>query len=102
MTTTNSIVIEHLGTCENYFIDVGLVGPEGLGPLTENPLKIQTMMDDKAPPKNLNVIYQHDSTERLKIDVSWDASCKVLQKPLSYDVRMQKRVFTNFTIKDTY
>lgn len=86
VTKSNSIVLDQLDACEDYIIDVGLVDSDVLGPLTDTPQDIRTEMDDKAPPKNVNVAIHHDSGHRLFIHVSWDASCEELENPLSYDV----------------
>lgn len=85
-TSGESVVVEKLDACEVYLFDVSIVGPDGIGPLTERPVTVRTKMDELAPPKRVSVKYFHDSPDRLSVNVTWNAPCSVLDKPLSYDV----------------
>jgi len=82
-TNLTSTVIEDLDSCETYLIDVGLVSPQGVGPLTESPKQIITRMDENAPPKDVKIV---EIGSNMQVRVTWKAPCPVLETPLSYNV----------------
>lgn len=64
-------------------IDVGIIGPNGIGPLSKRPLDIITPFDPTVPPKDIK-IEQLDNTLKAVILISWKASCHPVQQ--SYKV----------------
>lgn len=67
-----SILLTDLHACQSYLIGVGIVGPIGPGPLGKNPRSIETLYNERKPPKNLNVDID-EATHTMSI--SWDHSC---------------------------
>lgn len=64
-------------------IDVGIIGPNGVGPLSKRPLDIITPFDPTVPPKDIK-INELEHTLTPKIVISWKASCHPVQQ--SYKV----------------
>lgn len=75
-----------LGACESYLFDIGLVGPYGPGPLSNQPHSIITQFNNKAPPKNLRVLT--DPHNHTVMTVSWSSSCPVMQDSVKYIVSL--------------
>lgn len=65
-------------------IDVGIIGPNGIGPLSKRPLDIITPFDPTVPPKDIK-IEQLEHTLKAMILISWKASCHPVQQ--SYKVK---------------
>jgi len=81
-TTKTSAVLQNLEACEEYLIDVAVVGPLGIGPMN-SPKQILTEMDPAAPPKELRI---HTTNEILSLLLTWNAPCPVLDKAIGYKV----------------
>lgn len=71
-------------------IDVGVIGPYGIGPLSKKPLSIGTPFDPTVPPKEIKII-QLEHTVKPMITISWKASCYPVQQ--SYKVITFKIIF---------
>jgi len=84
--------LKHLDACENYLVDVGVVGPNGgIGPMSSGK-RIRTVMDEKAPPKNIGI---EGGSDNATIILSWDAPCPFLEKEIGYNVKSDlKFLFT--------
>jgi len=65
-------------------IDVGIIGPNGIGPLSKRPLNINTPFDPTVPPKDIK-IEQLEHSVKTMILISWKSSCHSVQQ--SYKVR---------------
>ncbi|CAH1280545.1 unnamed protein product [Diabrotica balteata] len=72
-TMNESITITNLDSCENYMFSVGLVGPIGFGPLSQNVQQVSTSENPRAPPKRLTV--EEDGNNPLQIKISWIPPC---------------------------
>jgi hypothetical protein len=81
-TTKTSAMIKRLEACEEYLVDVGVIGPFGMGPMS-SPKQIQTAMDERAPPKELQIRTTNDI---LSLVLAWKAPCPALEKPIAYNV----------------
>lgn len=64
-------------------IDVGVIGPYGIGPLSKKPMNIITPFDPTVPPKDIKV-EQLEHLLQAMIVISWKASCHPVQQ--SYKV----------------
>jgi len=71
-------------------IDVGVIGPNGIGPLSKIPSNIKTPFDPTVPPKDIK-IEQLEHTNQPMILISWKASCHPVQQ--SYKVRTFQIMF---------
>jgi len=80
-------------------IDVGVIGPNGIGPLSKRPFTIITPFDPTVPPKNIK-IEQLEHTSQPMILISWKASCHPVQQ--SYKVRTFKIIFYNINVDLNY
>lgn len=70
-------------------IDVGVIGPNGIGPLSKRPFNIITPFDPTVPPKDIRIEQlQHSSDPTILI--SWKASCHPVQQ--SYKVKTLKMI----------
>jgi hypothetical protein len=79
--------LEELDACEDYFIEVGVLGPGGVGPLSGSPLSTHTPPDPLAPPKDVSV--GPLSLKDMLVQVSWRAPCDLIQQPLTYNVSLR-------------
>lgn len=64
-------------------IDVGIIGPNGIGPLSRKPIDIATPFDPTVPPKDVQIELLEHSLKPM-IVISWKASCHSIQQ--SYKV----------------
>ncbi|XP_039293247.1 sortilin-related receptor-like [Nilaparvata lugens] len=96
-----SIEVQGLAACESYVFDVGVVGPRGTGPLSDNPKTVLTHFDEMAPPKNLKV--STPEWDEMVMLVSWESSCPVMSAPVSYVVSVTEttRMNTSITLPPT-
>lgn len=73
-------------------IDVGIIGPNGIGPLSKRLLDISTPFDPTVPPKDIK-IERLEHTLKAMILISWKASCHPVQQ--SYKVEIFKVNFND-------
>lgn len=98
-TTTNlSATIKNLAACEEYLLNVGLVGPLGVGPLT-TPLSIVTSYNKNASPKRLSV-ERHPNDENVMI-VKWKSSCAIMNEPIGYEVWFLDHLYLLYLSRQT-
>lgn len=71
-------------------IDVGVIGPNGIGPLSKRPFTIITPFDPTVPPKDIQIELLEHTSEPM-ILISWKASCHPVQQ--SYKVRTVLIIF---------
>uniref|UniRef100_W4VRP1 Sortilin-related receptor n=1 Tax=Corethrella appendiculata TaxID=1370023 RepID=W4VRP1_9DIPT len=76
---TNAKITDFLA-CEAYLVSVGIVGPLGPGPLGRNPKTVNTLYNEKKPPRNLKVDINDTSREMI---IQWEHSCP-LQNNVAY------------------
>ena len=81
-TSNLNATITDLEACETYMFAVGVVGPLGLGPLSEDMLSALTRFNVSAAPKNLEVSAQNETI----MDISWQSSCPVMTEKIGYMV----------------
>lgn len=82
-TTNTSVLIEGLLACEKYIFEVRIIGPIGTGPSAQ-PVSATTEYEHRAPPKNLKVTSL--KTNSLKMLLTWESSCKIVDEPIGYEV----------------
>jgi hypothetical protein len=80
-TSNLNATITDLEACENYMFAVGVVGPLGLGPLSEL-LFASTKFNVSAAPKNLEVSSQNETI----MNIHWHSSCPVMIDEIGYMV----------------
>ncbi|CAL8091762.1 unnamed protein product [Orchesella dallaii] len=85
-TSLTKFHVSNLEACENYLFDVGLITDNGFGPLTESPIQILTKMNPLSPPKNVHV----SSEGGIKVKVSWDAPCSIMEKAIGYNITIDE------------
>lgn len=73
-TTETIALLSNIESCTSVMIDVGIIGPNGVGPLSKKPLDIITPYDPTVPPKDIKVEQIEHST-KVMILISWKASC---------------------------
>lgn len=73
-TTETIALLSNIESCTSVTIDVGIIGPNGIGPLSKKPLDIITPYDPTVPPKDIKVEQIEHST-KVMILISWKASC---------------------------
>lgn len=89
-TQETTYLLKELHECQSYLIAVGIVGPNGPGPLGKNPRAIETPYSHKKPPKNLAVSF--DETKQT-MDISWEHSCSLSNKDYpDYIVSLQRMI----------
>ena len=71
--------------CKEYVVAVGLVGPLGVGPISApSPKMLFTGMDVRAAPVKLRLEESTNKYIRPGMTVSWEASCKPVDRNVSY------------------
>lgn len=83
-TSKLNATITDLEACETYMFAVGVVGPLGLGPLSDDPLFLSTKFNMSAAPKNLEV--SSDPKNETIMDIRWNSSCPVMIDKIGYMV----------------
>jgi len=83
-TSDLNTTITDLEACEKYVFAVGVVGPLGLGALSEYPLLASTRFNVSAAPKNLEVSSVHHN--ETVMDIRWQSSCPVMTDKIGYMV----------------
>lgn len=73
-TTSTLAILSNIESCTSLMIDVGIIGPNGIGPLSKRPFDIKTPFDPTVPPKDIK-IEPMDSEVKAMIVISWKASC---------------------------
>ncbi|KAJ8960391.1 hypothetical protein NQ314_006081 [Rhamnusium bicolor] len=91
ITLNETATVAKLDACEIYTFAVGLVGPIGYGPLSANFKQVSTSMNEKAPPKKIQV--SRDVDNPLKMKVQWLPSCPSTQ-PKSYVIKVAEKSTT--------
>lgn len=82
-TSATIAILINIESCTSLMIDVGVIGPNGIGPLSKRPFNIITPFDPTVPPKDIKIeLLQHSSDPMILI--SWKASCHPVQQ--SYKV----------------
>ncbi|XP_050441242.1 sortilin-related receptor-like isoform X2 [Adelges cooleyi] len=84
-TTGTLAILSNIESCTSLMIDVGIIGPLGVGPLSKRPLDIVTPFDPTIPPKAIKV-EQLVGSPKPMIVISWRASCHPVQQ--SYKVNI--------------
>jgi hypothetical protein len=74
----------NLEACESYIFAVGVIGPLGLGPLSDNPYTLVTRFNVNAAPKNLTVT--SDPHNETVMSIQWRSSCPAMTDEISYMV----------------
>ncbi|KAK9731833.1 Fibronectin type III domain [Popillia japonica] len=88
-TTDLTATISNLGACENYIFGVGIIEPLGIGPVTLGVATVQTLFNERAPPKRLNATMDPGDPFTTML-VQWDASCPLKDDPIGYVDRISK------------
>jgi hypothetical protein len=83
-TSNLNATITDLEACETYMFAVGVVGPLGLGPLSDYPLSASTRFNVSAAPKNLEVS-SHPRNKTI-MDIHWHSSCPAMTDKIGYMV----------------
>lgn len=83
-TSANIAILNNIESCTSLMIDVGIIGPNGIGPLSKKPFEIITPIDPTVPPKDIRV-EQLEHKIKPMIRISWKASCYPIQQ--SYKVK---------------
>ena len=83
-TSNLNATITDLKACETYMFAVGVVGPLGLGPLSDDPVFVSTRFNVSAAPKNLEVS-PHPQNETI-MNMNWHSSCPVMIDKIGYMV----------------
>ena len=83
-TSNLNATITDLEACESYMFAVGVVGPLGLGPLSDDPLSVSTSFNASAAPKNLEVS-SHPQNDTI-MDIHWRSSCPMMIDKIKYMV----------------
>jgi len=81
-TSNLNATITDLKACETYMFAVGVVGPLGLGPLSDDPVFVSTRFNVSAAPKNLEVSPQNETI----MNMNWHSSCPVMIDKIGYMV----------------
>jgi hypothetical protein len=76
--------ITDLEACETYMFAVGVIGPLGLGKLSDHPLLVPTSFNMSAAPKNLEV--SSDPKNETIMYVRWHSSCPTMIDKIGYMV----------------
>ena len=80
--TPSAPQVTGLSACEDYLLLVAVVGPSGTG--LPSPLgRVRTQFDIRAPPKNVTVAARRGLS--LVMRVHWAASCRQVQRPVTYN-----------------
>lgn len=88
LTTKTEAVLTDLVPCEKYLASVGIVEPEGPGPLSRTPLVIETPYNEDKPPRNLRATMNADTHE---LDITWEHNCPLLgQYPGAYLITLHE------------
>lgn len=82
-TSATIAILSNIESCTSLTIDVGIIGPNGIGPLSKSPLEIITPFDPTVAPKDIKIEPIEHSTKTMII-ISWKASCHSVQQ--SYKV----------------
>lgn len=65
-------IIKNVVLCESYLISVGIIGPNGPGPLGRNPKMVETEYNEKKSPNYIDVDIDNNSHE---MKLKWEHSC---------------------------
>jgi hypothetical protein len=76
--------ITDLKACETYMFAVGVVGPLGVGPLSDDPLFASTRFNVSAAPRNLEV--SSDPKNETIMNIRWHSSCRTMIEAIGYMV----------------
>lgn len=95
-TTKTEVVLKDLLPCESYLTSVGIVEPEGPGPLSRIPIIIKTPYDENKPPRNLRATMNVVTHE---LDITWEHNCPLLgQYPSAYSITLNELTKNQTTI----
>lgn len=95
LTTKTEAVLNDLLPCESYLASVGIVEPEGPGPLSRKPLVIETPYNEMKPPRNLRATMNAD---RHELDITWEHNCPLLgQYPGAYLITLNELTMNRST-----
>lgn len=87
-TTRTEVVLKDLVPCESYLASVGIVAPEGPGPLSRKPLVIETPYDENKPPRNVRASMNQETHQ---LDITWEHNCPLLgQYPGAYLITLNE------------
>lgn len=87
-TTKTEAVLNDLIPCESYMSSVGILEPEGPGPLSRKPLVIETPYNENKPPRNLRATMNAKDHE---LDITWEHNCPLLgQYPGAYLITLHE------------
>lgn len=78
-TSLTSASLSNMASCTSLMIAVGIIGPNGIGPLSMSPTTIVTPFDPTAPPKDIKV-EQMEHRVKAMVVISWKASCYSVQQ----------------------
>lgn len=88
LTTKTEAILNDLLPCESYLASVGIVEPEGPGPLSRKPLVIETPYNENKPPRKLNATMNADTND---LEITWEHNCPLLgQYPGAYLITLNE------------
>lgn len=68
-TQETEVILSDLLPCHSYLMSVGIVGPKGPGPLTNEPITLTTDIKENAPPKTIKTNIDSKTSE---LFVAWE------------------------------
>ncbi|XP_026686698.1 sortilin-related receptor [Diaphorina citri] len=83
-----SYTIRDLGACEYYSFSVGIIGPNGIGPLSV-PVNVATEFNNRSPPKRINVITPNKEDET-NVTIRWSSSCPFMRTQVGYVISINE------------
>lgn len=87
-TTKTQIELINLLPCESYLIGVGIIGPDGPGPLPQTAIIVETPYDESKPPRNLQANMNANTHE---LEIMWEHNCPLYgQYPASYIITLHE------------
>lgn len=87
--------LDHLMPCEKYLVSVALAGPVGPGPLSRNPLILDTPYNENKPPRNVRA--KIDGAKH-SMNITWEHNCPLTgQYPPSYILKITELTLNKST-----
>ncbi|XP_049769267.1 sortilin-related receptor-like [Schistocerca cancellata] len=84
--TTNmmNVTLRDLASCEQYLIDIAVVGPKGNGPLSLSAQTVLTPFSPLSAPRNVRVTDGDNVNGTLHMHISWNSPCPRMLSPVNY------------------
>lgn len=87
--------LDHLLPCEKYLIGVAIAGPTGPGPLSRNPLVLDTPYNENKPPRNVRAKIDEDKKQ---MNITWEHNCPLTgQYPPLYQLKITELTLNKST-----